>query len=492
MTTDALIERDGEMAELSPETIAKLNEVLPTFWSHGNPVDVLGDAPPERFGKALEIVLQDKGVDAVLVILTPQAMTDCTGTAQAVGEVAAKAHKPVLSAWMGGQAVADGVRLLNQAGIPTYTTPEKAVRAFMHLVSYARNLSTLHETPRDIPLSFRMDRQRLRGVFDTILTEGTEILSENVSKAFLEAYEIPVTKPQLARSADEAVEVARRCGYPVVLKIHSPQITHKTDVGGVMLNLSSDDAVRHAFERMVKIGRREGARRHHRRHHRAEDGHLSEQLRADPRGEEGPDLRVGDHGGDGRGRGRVVPRPGVGLAAAQRVAGPAGPRIAQVLAAVARLSRQAGGEHRPAHRDPHAVLLPHRRLPRDQGTRRQSAPGDAGRRDRPGRPGGGRPAIDGPLRAAVFAPGHPALSRRVRHRAAVEGRHAGDPPADQARGRADVARAAVELLDPVALVPLQLPLQADDPRDGRPATASSTTTGRSASWPRWRRTGSGS
>ena len=252
MTTDALIERNGELAELSEETIAKLNAVLPPFWSHNNPIDVLGDAPPERFAKAVEIALADKGVDAVLVILTPQAMTDPTGTAKAIGETVRGIHKPVLAAWMGGESVQEGASLLNQAGIPTYRTPEKAVRAFMHLVSYARNLTTLHETPRDLPMSFTLDRQRLRRVFDTIFTEGNEVLSENLSKAFLEAYEIPVTKPYLARSADEAVDVARRCGYPVVLKIHSPQITHKTDVGGVVLNLSNDAAVRQAFERIVK------------------------------------------------------------------------------------------------------------------------------------------------------------------------------------------------------------------------------------------------
>ena len=133
---------------------------------------MLGDAPPDRFAKAVEIVLKDKNVDAVLVILTPQAMTDPTATAQAVGKVAGHAHKPVLAAWMGGRVVAEGIQLLNTAGIPTYNTPEKAVRAFMHLVSYARNLQILHETPKDIPLEFTLDRQRLRGVFDTILTEG--------------------------------------------------------------------------------------------------------------------------------------------------------------------------------------------------------------------------------------------------------------------------------------------------------------------------------
>ncbi len=174
--------------------------------------------------------------------------------------------------------------MLNTAGIPTYNTPEKAVRAFMHLVSYARNLEILHETPKDIPLGFTLDRQRLRGVFDTILTEGGEILSENVSKAFLEAYEIPVTKPQAARSADEAVEVAHRLGYPVVLKVHSPQITHKTNVGGVMLNLSSDDKVRAAFDADHPPGQRKTPRRRNRRRDRAKDGHLSQQLRTDHRG----------------------------------------------------------------------------------------------------------------------------------------------------------------------------------------------------------------
>jgi len=251
MTTDALIASDGELASITEETMAQLNEFLPTCWSHGNPIDVLGDAPPDRFSRAVEIVLKDKNVDAVLVILTPQAMTDPSATALALGKVANPSHKPVLAAWMGGRVVAEGIQLLNNAGVPTYNTPEKAVRAFMHLVSYARNLQILHETPKDIPLEFTLDRQRLRGVFDTILTEGEEILSENVSKAFLEAYEIPVTKPQVARSADEAADVAHRMGYPVVLKIHSPEITHKTDVGGVMLNLSSDEKVRKAYDRIT-------------------------------------------------------------------------------------------------------------------------------------------------------------------------------------------------------------------------------------------------
>ena len=251
MTTDALIARDGKLAQLSEKTVSELDKCLPPFWSHGNPIDVLGDAPPERFADALNIVLKDTEVDAVLVILTPQAMTDPTATAKAISAVAAKARKPVLATWMGGVMVSEGAQFLSKSNIPTYRTPEQAIRAFMHLVSYARKLQILHETPRDIPVEFMLDRKRLRGVFDTILTEGNEILSENVSKAFLDAYEIPVTKPHLARTAEEAIEVAQKLEYPVVMKIHSPDITHKTDVGGVMLNLTTDDAVRKAYDKMM-------------------------------------------------------------------------------------------------------------------------------------------------------------------------------------------------------------------------------------------------
>ena len=200
----------------------------------------------------MDIVLQDPQVNAVLVILTPQSMTDSTGAARAIIEAVGKNPKPVSGGLDGRHTVAEGTRLLDQAGIPTYDTPEKAVRAFMHLVSYARNLETLHETPREIPVSFVLDRQRMRGLFDTILTEGNDVLSENLSKTLLEAYEIPVTKPMAARTAADAVALSRQIGYPVVMKIHSPQITHKTETGGVMLNLASDEAVTAAFAKMTE------------------------------------------------------------------------------------------------------------------------------------------------------------------------------------------------------------------------------------------------
>jgi acetyltransferase len=251
MATDYLISRGGILARLSETTLQRLDEGLPSFWSHGNPVDVLGDAPAERFAQASQVVLEDSSVDALLVILTPQAMTDPKRTAQVVGALEAGTRKPILASWMGGDRVHAGIQVLNRSGIPTYTTPEQAVSAFMHLVRYARNLETIQETPRNIPVEFRLDRHRLRQFFNTILSERHEVLSETLSKALLDAYEIPVTTPYTARTADEAVEQARWLGYPVVLKVLSAQITHKSDVGGVAINLFSEKEVRGAFEAIV-------------------------------------------------------------------------------------------------------------------------------------------------------------------------------------------------------------------------------------------------
>lgn len=251
MSTDALLERKGMLAKLSEETIAKLNEQLPAAWSHRNPVDVIGDAGPARLAGALTTVLADDGVDAALVVFAPQAVSKPTDAAKAVVKVAKASAKPVLTSWMGGVSMEEGVAVLSGAGIPAYSTPEEAVRAFMYLVSYARTREVLYETPRDIPVGFKLDRNKLRAVFNTILTEGHDTLSESTSKALLEAYEIPVAKTYTARNADDAVQFARRIGYPVAMKILSPQITHKTDVDGVKLGLANDDAVRGAFAHIL-------------------------------------------------------------------------------------------------------------------------------------------------------------------------------------------------------------------------------------------------
>ena len=256
MATDALLTYGGKLAELSSETMAQLNGVLPPFWSHGNPIDILGDAPPERYAKALEIVLKDRGVDGVLVVLTPQAMTDPTGVARQVIQVAKQSTKPILAAWMGGESVTEGIETLNRMGIPTYSTPEQAAKTFSHMYSYTHNLELLYETPKDIRMDFALDRRRVKEIFDLIMMEGRELLSETISKSLLETYGIPVAKPYPARSPEEAVALAERIGYPVVLKLLSPKITHKSDIGGVLLDLHTAEAVGRGFEEIVARARR--------------------------------------------------------------------------------------------------------------------------------------------------------------------------------------------------------------------------------------------
>lgn len=252
MATDALIAEHGVLAKLTAESIAKLNENLPHFWSHGNPVDVLGDAPSRRIARATEIVLDDPQVDAVLIIVTPQAMTNPDLTAKRIGELTDKSNKPILAAWLGGQSMRSGIQILNNLGVPTYTTPEQAVRAFMTMVAYARNLESLYETPKDIPVQFSLDKEKLRIQFNSIVAHQAELLPEDVSKSLLEAYGIPATKPFLARSAKEAIAIAENIGFPVVLKIYSPNIIHKSDIGGVALNLQNSGMVQSAFERIIK------------------------------------------------------------------------------------------------------------------------------------------------------------------------------------------------------------------------------------------------
>lgn len=252
MATDALISEGGSLATLMPETLGKLNETLPPSWSHGNPVDVLGDATPKRIEKAMQTVLADTSVDAVLVILTPQAMTNPSAVAKTVGALAANSPKPILAAWLGGQSMREGRQILIDAGVSAYRTPEQAIRAFMTLVAYARNLETLYETPKDMPVEFAWDREKIRAEFMSRV--GTSMtLPEHDSKSLIEAYGISTTKTLAADSADRACEIASQLGYPVVLKILSPDITHKSDVGGVALGLADDAAVRAAFARVTAL-----------------------------------------------------------------------------------------------------------------------------------------------------------------------------------------------------------------------------------------------
>ncbi len=252
IAADALIAAKGTLAKFSAETMEKLNAALPPMWSRGNPVDVLGDDRYKRLANAAQIVLEDGNVDAVLVILTPQAMTNVQLAAKAIGELQAGTAKPVLACWLGGWHMKEGVKVLNEYKVASYKTPEQAVRSFMTLVDYSRNLKTLYETPRDIPVEFSLDRNKVRKEFAAVLKNGAAVLSEQDSKKLLKAYGIPVTVPQTASTAAQARTVAAGIGYPVVFKILSPQISHKTEVGGVLLNIRNGEEAEKAFNALVK------------------------------------------------------------------------------------------------------------------------------------------------------------------------------------------------------------------------------------------------
>src|ERR687894_796334 len=249
LATDALIGNGGVLAEISEETMGALDEFLPAPWSHGNPVDVLGDADPERYAKTLETAAGDPQSDGLLVILTPQDMTDPTATAERLAPYANSTSKPVLASWMGGPAVAAGESILNGAGIPTFDYPDTAARAFTNMWKYTYNLRGIYETPEPTGDVGR-DSERVEEIIGRVRDSGRTILTEFEAKGVLAAYGIPTVQTEVARSADEAVEISERMGYPVVLKLDSETITHKTDVGGVRLNLQDAAEVRRAYEEM--------------------------------------------------------------------------------------------------------------------------------------------------------------------------------------------------------------------------------------------------
>jgi acetyltransferase len=254
LATDALITGGGELADLTAETIEAYNAVLPPTWSHNNPVDIIGDASPERYAKALEIAANDPNSDGMLVILTPQAMTDPTRIAEqlrplGVHDGGKHEGKPVIASWMGGVDVAAGEEILNHANIPTFPYPDTAARAFNYMWRYSYNLKGLYETPAlEDSGDWVPDRRLAEELIQRVRLAGRTILTEVDSKQLLAAYGIPVAQTLTAATAQEAVAAAAGIGYPVVLKLYSETITHKTDVGGVQLNLRSSEAVEHAFE----------------------------------------------------------------------------------------------------------------------------------------------------------------------------------------------------------------------------------------------------
>ncbi len=251
LATDALIMSGGQLTPISDATMEELNTFLPSAWSRNNPIDVLGDAEPERYAKTLEIAGHDSNADGLLVILTPQDMTDPTQTAEALKPYSAIEGKPVLASWMGGSTIAAGEDILNRAGISTFEYPDAAARAFSYMWKYSDNLQTLYETPTFSAAADEgenaPDRERVAEIIDAARAEGRTILTEAESKEVLACYGIPTIPMTIAETEEDAVKAADEMGYPVVVKIHSETITHKTDVGGVKLNLKNADAVRDAY-----------------------------------------------------------------------------------------------------------------------------------------------------------------------------------------------------------------------------------------------------
>ena len=249
LATDALVANGGQLAELSPEALESLNQILPAAWSHNNPIDVLGDASPERYAKAVEIAAKDPNSDGLLVVLTPQSMTDPTQTAEHLKPYARLEGKPILASWMGGAEVAAGIATLNQANVPTFQFPDTAVRAFTYMWRRAYNLKGLYETPSlpEDSAEYAPDKTLTGEIIQNARDGGRTILTEAESKQILDAYRIPTVPTVVARTLEEAADQAARIGYPVVLKLFSETITHKTDVGGVQLNLASREDVERAW-----------------------------------------------------------------------------------------------------------------------------------------------------------------------------------------------------------------------------------------------------
>jgi acetyltransferase len=255
LATDVLIDKKGRLAELSPETMARLNSVLPSTWSHDNPLDIIGDAPPERYAESLKALLEDKGVDAILVLNSPTAVASSTEAARAVIDTlkacGSKAgSRGIFTCWLGVDYAREARKMFAENQIPTYETPADAVRGFMQLVRYRRSQEILMETPPTIPEVFAPQADKARGIVDQVLSEDRTWLTETEAKAVLAAYQIPVVQTYEASTPEQAAEIAAGIGGPVALKILSPEITHKSDVGGVVLDLTSEELVQRTASAM--------------------------------------------------------------------------------------------------------------------------------------------------------------------------------------------------------------------------------------------------
>jgi acetyltransferase len=254
LATDMLVSEGGKIATLSEESLQKLNEILPSHWSRNNPIDVLGDADADRYGKAVEIISSDPNNDGILAIVTPQAMTDATAIAKGLQKFKHLPGKPILASWMGASEVVEGEAILNASGIPTFQYPDAAARSFCYMWRYSESLRALYETPALSAggLDNGSGRARTETIVRAAQKANRTLLTETESKQILEAYGIPTVKTVVAKSAEEAVQAAGKLGSTVVLKLYSEIVTHKTDVGGVKLNLRTENEIRQAYHDIEK------------------------------------------------------------------------------------------------------------------------------------------------------------------------------------------------------------------------------------------------
>jgi acetyltransferase len=255
MATDALIAKGGKLAKLSQKTLDVLNGVLPSFWSRGNPIDVLGDAQADRYKTAVEACLNDENIDGIVIIFTQQAVGDPVEITNAIVElVRSKAYqsKTILTSFMGYNAVQEANSIFNANNIPTYSTPEQAIKTYMYMYLYERNLELIYETPEELPVDAAPPKRPIMSILRNAASEGRELLTEDEAKRLLKYYNFPVVNTEVATTADEAVAFARQMGFPIVLKILSPQIVHKTEAGGVILDINSVAEVRQAFDMIMQ------------------------------------------------------------------------------------------------------------------------------------------------------------------------------------------------------------------------------------------------
>jgi acetyltransferase len=251
MAADMLAKYGREPAPLPNTLVSRLNEFLPPFWSRNNPIDILCDASPERFEKVIETCLDEKCFDAILVILAPQALTRPEPVAEKLTEIIGKKRFPIYTTWMGGRDMRPAVELLNRSSIPTYGTPERAVRAFLYMYEYHRNLELLQEIPPKLHVHITVDQQNASGKIRQWLDGNDRMLSEVQSKELLTDYGIPVNPTRVAVSKEQAVSVGKSIGFPLAMKILSPDITHKTDANGVQLDIRDVRDVERAWDRII-------------------------------------------------------------------------------------------------------------------------------------------------------------------------------------------------------------------------------------------------